>query len=423
MTVGGSFAPADAAEGAMLGSAIQLGYYATAFSALMIAVAIHEAFVTTPLTVFMQARQESAKRGFSGSMLMASLGIAGLVLAGTLVFLVAKELLPGQYMTLYHVLFFMGLIAPLQLLREFSRRWLLANLEVFPSAVFELAYVTLYLSMLFALVLMANVTAVAAFVAIGIANGIVLVAWWMHHRPRFEFSGESRQSDLKRNFGYGKWVAGENVCWNLTIYLCNWLLLIQINEESAGVFFACFTIMLLANPFLLGVCSLLGPKSAAEFHGNGWNGLMRILFQYAMLVLVVMTMIAAFLWFRGEWLTSVLFDYAPFFERNYGGSNRVTGLLGLSLPFMGLSFVLTAGLQAVQKPIYCFVSSLVGLLVLLGVFTFSTTEPDLLTAAWSFVCAMGANMLCRVLFLIKAKSDVAHSPGTPTVNAAGTKAI
>jgi len=413
MTVGGKFKPkgaSDIGESALFGSANQLGYYATAFSALMIAVAIHEAFVTTPLTIFMQAEKPKRRSCFSGTMLLASVGIASLILIASLIFLAVKGLLPVQYTQLYHVLFFVGLLAPLQLLREFSRRWLLANLEVLPSAFFEMVYFALYLTMLLGLVLLAKVTAIAAFMAIGIANAIVLAAWWLRYRQRFEVSVEGRRSDLKRNFGYGKWVAGENICSNLTIYLCNWLLLFRIDEESAGVFFACFSIMLLANPFLLGICSLLGPKSAAEFHENGWKGLTRILIQYAILVTVVMTMVATFLWFRGEWLTSIPFDYAPFFERNYGGTNQITGLLGLALPFMGLSFVLTTGLLAVHKPIYCFVSALVGLLVLLAVFTFSTAEPDLTTASWSFVSAMAANMLCRILFLAKARSEVEDVP-------------
>lgn len=408
MTVGGRFKPENAAEGALFGSAQQLGYYATAFSALMVAVAVHEAFVTTPLSVFIHGEQPQRRRKFSGTMLWASLGIATMVLAVALIFFCIKGMLPGQYETLYHVLFFVGLLAPLQLLREFSRRWLLANFEVFPSAVFEFAYVGLYLSMLFGLVWMAQVTALSAFFAIAIANGVVLVAWWLRCGNGFESKADGRTQDLKRNFSYGKWVAGENICSILTIYLCNWLLLFRINEEAAGVFFACFSIMLLANPFLLGISSLLFPRAAQEFNDNGWLGLKRILIQYSTLVLIVMTSVATLLWAKGDWLTDLFFDYSAFFDANYDGRNRVTATLGLCLPFMGMSFVLTAGLLAVHKPIYSFWSALVGLLALIGVFTLSTSQPDLITAAWSIVFAMAANMLCRLAFIVKA--SVEHDP-------------
>ena len=51
MTVGGRFAPEEGVDGKLFGSAEQLGYYAVAFGVLMMIVGLHEAFVTTPLSV------------------------------------------------------------------------------------------------------------------------------------------------------------------------------------------------------------------------------------------------------------------------------------------------------------------------------------------------------------------------------------
>ena len=80
VSVGGRFAPDDRSVSGM-GSPEQLGYYSTAFGVLMLFVAVHEAFVTTPLTVFGQAdRSEERQKTLSGSMLVSSLLLIGLSL-------------------------------------------------------------------------------------------------------------------------------------------------------------------------------------------------------------------------------------------------------------------------------------------------------------------------------------------------------
>ena len=69
-----------------------------------------------------------------------------IIVVGAGLLLLFKGMLPsgfGQEETF--VLLVVGLLAPLQLLREFSRRWLLSNLEVLPSARFEFFYVTVFL--------------------------------------------------------------------------------------------------------------------------------------------------------------------------------------------------------------------------------------------------------------------------------------
>ena len=407
MTVGGRFAPEEGVEGKLFGSAEQLGYYAVAFGVLMMIVGLHEAFVTTPLSVFMQAEKPERRSNFSGSMAICSIVYSTIIVVGAGLLLLFKGMLPsgfGQEETF--VLLVVGLLAPLQLLREFSRRWLLSNLEVLPSARFEFFYVTVFLAMLIGLVWFGNVSAVAAFVAIGIANAVVLSTWFVNYRHRFKLNSQETRGDVVRNLKYGKWVAGENLCSTLTMYLCNYLLLIRLSAESAGVFFACFSIMLLANPFLLGVCSLLGVRAAQEFTDRGWKAMNRILLSYGSFVLAVLIPTAIVLWLKGDWLTNLFFgaSYDQFFAQHYGGVNRIAGLLGVALPFLGTSFVLTCGLLAINKPNYSFISSVVGLVVL--VVTFSLfAEASLTTAAYSFIAATVANMTSRFIFLIKAMSQ------------------
>lgn len=403
ISVGGRFAPSDDAVLGM-GSPEQLGYYSTAFGMLMLLIGVHEAFVTTPLTVFTQAdRSEGRQAILSGSTLVSSLLLIGaLIVSGGIycAWLMNSQVFSQASAVVIAV---MLLIAPLQLLREFARRWLLANLEVRASAILEFLIATVFVSALAIAVFNAKMSATAVFCFIGFVNLLALAGCWAVYRHRFQFQMEDVKTTVGRNFRYGRWVAGENICSTITMYLCVWLLTGYVSEEASGVFFACFTVVLLANPFLLGVCSVLAPRSAREFHERGWAGMNRILVQYISVILVGLLGFAGMLWFFGEPITNLFFgsQYEDFFNEQLDGKNSITSTLGLALPFLGVSFGLTCGLLAISRPQDSFYSSVAGLIAIV-VANFSFSEITLPSAAVSFLVSIIVTMTARLCFLILA---------------------
>lgn len=403
ISVGGRFSPDDG-SGFGMGSPEQLGYYSTAFGILMLLVALHEAFVTTPLTVFSQSdRTEERQKTLSGSMLVSSLLLIGVLVVGGGIYcawLMRSEIFSEAAAI---VIVVMLSIAPLQLLREFSRRWLLANLEVRPSAILEFLIATVFVAALVIAVASEKMSAAVVFGLVGGVNLLALVGCWTVYRHRFRFQASDIKTTVSKNFRYGRWVAGENVCSTVTIYLCIWLLAGCVSEESSGVFFACFTVVLMANPFLLGVCSILAPRSAREFHEHGLEGLIRVLFQYISLILVVLVGFSVVLWFFGEPITNVLFgsQYQDFFDRHLNGSNTITSTLGLALPFLGVSFGLTCGLLAIGRPQDSFYSSVVGLVAIV-IANLSFAEISLQSTAVCFLFSVIATMTSRLCFFILA---------------------
>ncbi len=394
MTVGGRFGS---------GSESQLGYYSNAFSVLMILIAIFEAFITTPLTVFNQKQSGSARQRFSGNMLLSALlliGIVTAILAVTLSLIYSLNSLPPA---LTAAMVAVAAIAPLQLIREFSRRWLLANLEARPAAWLEIMFAGLFLAALLGLVLFDQVTAVTVFLAVGGVNLVGLIIWWRIYRSQFALDGQGFNGQLTETFRYGRWVAGENVCSALTMYFCNWYLMFELGEAAAGVFFACFTIVLLANPFLLGICSILAPRAAAAFNEGSYQQLAAVLIKYGLVIVIVLGAFSALLWIIGDPLTSLFFGpkYSTFFEEYSGGRNWITAVLGLAMPLMGISYVAAYGLLSVNRPFDNFYAAVVALTVLVGA-SLLVPEPTLMTAAISFVASFAAAMICRVGFLVMA---------------------
>lgn len=410
MTVGGKFSSA-AALGTDRNE--QLGYYWIGFSTLMLVVALFEAFVTTPLTVFNQQQSEKEKPRFFAQTLFAGLLLIGLIVgvSGSLIVVQFQTsyLNPGLSLALVATAF----LAPFQLLREFSRRWLLADLRAKESAILEIVFALLFLTGVSILLVNDQVTAVAMFFTLAIINAIGLVGWWYIFRSQFDFSrgrdSEPLLQQIPDNFRYGRWVAGENVCAVLTMYFCNWFLAYQTGEEATGVFGSCFQVVLLANPFLLGIASILAPRAAAAFSDQAYPGMLKVLIKFGIVMFTVMTLFSLLLWFAGDQITAIMFPTTDFFFEEYLDSqNRITAVLGLALPAMGLSYLASCGLMAAHRPRDNFYSAIVGAIVLIAL-NFCFSETTLMTAAISFILSYCVATICRLFFL--AKAFLNSSPG------------
>jgi len=387
-----------------MGSPEQLGYYSAAFGLLVLLIGIHEAFVTTPLTVFRQAeRSEERQKTLSGSMLISSLLLIGMLVVCGGVYFTWQFSTQAFDSAAAVTIAVMLVVAPSQMIREFSRRWLLANLEVRASAILEFLIAVAFVGGLAIAVLNATMSATLVFAIIGVVNLLALAGCWSFYRSQFRFQTADIKKTVGRNFRYGRWVAGENISSTITMYFCIWLLSGYVSKEASGVFFACFTVVLLANPFLLGVCSVLAPRSAREFHENGWDGMNRVLIQYISLIVGVLLGFSTVLWFFGEPITNLFFgsQYQDFFDRYLNGNNSITSMLGLALPFLGLSFGVTCGLLAIGRPQDSFYSSVLGV-VALAITNLSFGQISLQSAAISFLVSVIVSTLARLCFLILA---------------------
>ena len=399
VTVGGRFAFL-APDAAGVGSPQQLSIYYAAFGVLTVLIAMHEGFVTTPMTVFLP-RQSDLKK-FSGMMLLGSLCFIGVGLCFVAAWICWQYEFGGGMTDALLVISFVIVLAPLQLLREFSRRWLLANLEVKPSAGFEILFSVIFLATLFGLFFLNRISAINAFIAIAVVNSIALFGWWRLYGGKFSLQLTGASAQLKENLRFGRWAAAENFCSTVTIFFCVWYLNQEMGLTPGGVYSACFNVMLLANPFLLGVCSLLGARAAQEYTRGGWQSMLKTLWQYGAFVFIVLSLFAIVLWVYGASLTNLMFSdkYQEWFDVNSGGVNNVTPILGLAVPCLGVAFVVATALLAIGRPLDNFLCALASLVLLLAI-NFSC-GPSLQTAAISFVVASASNALLRVACLAKA---------------------
>ena len=399
ITVSGRLAPSDISEGAMVGSLEQLALYYSAFGVITVLTSMHEGFVTTPLTVFLPKQTRDHEPDFSGKMLLASMTFIGISVSAVMLWVLFRSQTDGGLTPALTVIAIAVALAPLQLLREFSRRWLIANLRVMSAALFEILFSVTYLSCLAFLLLNQRLSAIAVFSTIASVNVLALAAWWSCFRPQFSFSRKGTRKQLLANFRYGRWAAAENFSAAITMFFPVWYLSDQMGKSHSGAYSACFNVIMLANPFLLGICSLLGARAAQEFTRQGWEGMLKTLSQYGTFIFVVLVPFSAVLWVFGAELTNMFFGdrTRSYFAANAEGINSITAILGLSVPFAGLSFVLSCALMAIERPWDNFYCAFAGMIVLISVNCFF--GPSLQTAAISFVVANAVNVVLRVFCL------------------------
>ena len=134
-----------------------------------------------------------------------------------------------------------------------------------------------------------------------------------------------------------------------------WIVAFLLGAEAAGLLWACESIFLLSNPFILGVGNWLLPRASHELAGKGLPALRRLLARSALLVLAVMTLFLAFLVMLSEELLRV------FYGDSFMGNGDVVAIFGLAGLAIGLSLVASTGLAVLEQTRQLFLSSMAGL--------------------------------------------------------------
>ena len=112
----------------------------------------------------------------------------------------------------------------------------------------------------------------------------------------------------------------------------------------AGLYAACFTLVRLANPFLLGLSSILAPIAARAFSEEGKIGVRRVVSKYLLTVTVLLIGFAGILSLTGDTLLRIILD------ASYQANQSTINVLSLAMFGIGINFDLANGLYALGHP-------------------------------------------------------------------------
>ncbi len=380
----------------------QLGLYSIAMGVVMVMVGMQEALVTTPYTVYSPRQSNENRRRFS----VGALWVQMLLMIGMTLFWAATVWVRGlQGGFTGGVLWVMTAViwfGPFQLVREFSRRWLLAGGMLRGTLALDIASSALLALLLGLVVWKGSVDARIVFGMGAIANLFYIAVWATRYRRDFPLLNSSPRVFAGLSWSYGRWIAGESIFSILMVYYIGWHLTYFQDESRAGIFQSCMTVVLLANPFLLGFASFLGPRAAQTYHREGWPALWSLTWKSLVFVVLVLGVLAAVLFVGGDWFVTRVFG------QKYAGNGDLIAMLGIGMVGLGISYVVTCALQTAGWPQVNFAGS-VASGVFLVVWCLMLVRTDLHPAATGFTLAVFFGVLIRCAGLLASRFPVGGS--------------
>lgn len=379
------------------GSQEELGFYSLGFTILTLVISFQEAMVTTPYTIFVSRYPASEQPTFAANLFLISKLLTGISLVflavaiGTLYLVQADhELLP--------VLIALFLILPLTLVKEFSRRWQIAHLRFIDATIIDSINTFLLLGGLGVLYYYQNLNAFNAFMMVGMSALIASIVWGWWNRRDFHFDQSQFKHALRSCVHFGKWVAGENFLSVFQYYFANWFLFYARDTKEVGAYAACATIVMLSNPFLLGVTGLLSTRSSQEFSRAGEAAVRQIVTKFQWFIAAVMVAFCLAVALCGDWLLTVVF------KGEIVDQQATLLLLCAAMIGLGLSYITSCGLRAINQPQDNFYASMIGLAVTATMSLLWVGQASAFTSAGAFLAGTSAMAVYRIWRFLPNKS-------------------
>jgi O-antigen/teichoic acid export membrane protein len=372
------------------GSDTQLGLYSLGFGVLVLFVGIHEAFVTTPYTVFLPRKEVEDHASYQGFALRSTIQLSAILSFILLFAAVLGRFLPS-IPGLMTVLVCVALTLPLVLMREFARRLQFAHGRTKMACVLDSIVALVQLVGLLLLMLMIPLTATSAIIASGVACLVSSIIWWLTERNGITHDRDNQRDDYVEHAKLGRWIFGENLVSAVHMYFGHWFLtLTQDSTQATGVFAACLSVIMLINPFLLAVTSLMTPRVAQAYDSRSPWPVAIATWKYTFFVTVIMSLFAVMMYLFGGQIAEVLFgDLVQ-------GRTLEIQLLGLMMIAQGINYTLSVGLRVLNRPEWTLMTAVLGALAT-ALTAFFVVQPTLTGVVVSLVVGFYAIALARMI--------------------------
>ena len=355
-------------------NAESLGLYALATSLLLPCVSIQDSLITLPYTIC-RHRTAMAPRDHAGGFLMWS---AGLSLVVMLVFgLGAIGLSVGSAGSdLIEMALVLLAIVPFALLRDFGRRFEFAHLEMGRALILDIAAAVLQIAALCLLARRGSLSPSSAFVAIGMASAVAGFAWLRSARGHFSWRPDLPRAVAAEGWDAGKWLFATQITLSLQIYATYWLLGLIAGFGATGVYAACASLAMMANPLLIGLSNVIAPQGALALKQGGLPLLRREVQRNTSMLVAAMVAFCVLVLVGGKSALAVVFP-----NQDLTGHTDVLVVLSLGMLATAAGMPSSKGLAVMDQPRAVFGSGLLALVVTVVLVTLLASSFGLTGAA------------------------------------------
>ncbi|HEY2826131.1 MAG TPA: polysaccharide biosynthesis C-terminal domain-containing protein [Pirellulales bacterium] len=354
----------------------QLGLYQLGFSILLLAACAQNSLISTPYAVFGNRLQGNERKKYAGSTLIHQ-GILSALIFGIL--LVVGGVLSTGWMesSFDGVAIALAGMIPFLLIREFVRRVAFIHLQVVSALLLDLVVAALQLGGLLALKYSGHLTAVTTFCVMGGACAVAGFAALFLLRQHFTIGRINPWHDLRLSWSFGKWSFAAQVLYLGIAYSPPWMLAIFSGTEATGRFAVGMSLVMIANPLLIGLYNYLGPQAIYALNADGLAALRRLTLRIAVIVTALVSLLYAVLILFGGTLL------VAFFGAKLHGQEEVVSILALNMLAYAMSISAENGLTALNRPTAIFWSNASGLALIIVAGCFLIRSHGIVGAALS----------------------------------------
>jgi O-antigen/teichoic acid export membrane protein len=329
------------------------------FTLLVLITSIQMALITIPYTIYGNRLAGESRRQYAGSTLVHHALLGLLAVAGLLIASAVCSLTP-QAAELTPVIWTLAGMIPFLLLREFVRRFAFAHLRAMVAAMLDAAVAVMQISGMLCLAWLDRLSAVSGYAVMGLACAVAAGAAMRLMKNEFVVRRQQVLPELKQNWRLGRWIFASQMTSVVQSYSVHWLLALMLGTAATGVFAACMTVLLVANPFIMGIGNVLEPMAARALTDGGGAELSRVVWKTTLFLCSVMAVYCGIAVFAGEIVIAWLY-HGP----QYGDQGAAIAALALGV-FVGCFDIAAChGLRVIERPDVSFKGSLLALVVTL----------------------------------------------------------
>ncbi|PHS07369.1 MAG: hypothetical protein COA78_13485 [Blastopirellula sp.] len=335
----------------------ELGLYSLVFILLLLISVFQHSLILNPYTVFSCQLSGKRKKRYSGCILAQQFLFMAVSAIGLLVLAILTSYLSVNS-KMVQVFFALSFTVPLFSAREFIRRFLLAQLNTSATFLLDVCVALLQISGLLILAITDQLTTVSACLVIALSCGLPSILWFAFNSTSFDFQRRFFRVLIRKHWNYGRWICASQFTDVTQSYAVHWILAVMIGVAATGYYSAYYSIIMIFNPFILAISSILLPRASQVYHDGGVLELRRIVLKGT----IVLGMIVVALSFPVVILSDRIVQFL--YEVDIAsGNNGLMIILALTVLLGALSFASDCGLNVLGKPEINFLSGFMGLIV------------------------------------------------------------
>ena len=368
----------------------ELGIYALAISLLVPWVSIQESLIALPYTIS-RHRTAVAPQQHAGAFLMfcGLLALVAVLFFGvTFAGLSIGHAAPG----LVQASLVLAAVVPFALLRDFGRRFEFAHLQMGHALRLDIWAAIVQIAGLGLLAWYGKLTAASACAAIGVSCAVAGFGWFRSARPQFALRPEMIRPMAAEGWGVGKWLFATQLTLSLQIYVTYWLLGLLAGVSATGLYAACASIVLIANPVLIGLSNIVAPQAALAMSEGGVPRLVQDVRRNTLLLGAAMAAFCILVMIGGDAALNVFFP-----KLDVAGHSDILLVLSLAMLASAIGMPSSNGLAIIDRPRAIFWCGLIALVLTALLVTLLVSWWGLMGAATGVLIGNLAGSVARIV--------------------------